>query len=971
MRGATKLLCALGASLLIFKCGAATLPTVTLSSSVSITENGTAAVTVSRNSTNGILKVDLSVGGTATPVSGFDQNAFICGDYLLRGDIQGLNELAGGGDCHGYWTTSFKVAPFYVEFQIGESSKTVLVEPQSDTIFESDETVTFAIISNPSVYTVGSPGSSTVTITDVPPTGGGFARHQGTVQPDEIPIIVEGSVNYFDVVRNCGSDMSQPQEVYLQLKGTAIPGNESSDGFGSIFEGFDFDYTIWLGATQLPVYSSVLPPNFGLSCQPIRSISVTIPANSAAMTLTIKAKADGLTEGFETIIIDGGCNTPGPGARFYIQDGLPIVSIRSIDSMATEGPGGTADSGLVRVLRGGATSSALSVSVAISSGYGIDFGLQVVGSGSVTVSGNTATVVIPAGSSSVDLSVNPIDDSLLEGTELVFMNILPGTGYIIDPSVPEEFRYAEVLIIDDEDVNHYSFVSLGVSDRHATEGGDSATFVIQRTGYLNCELQVQFRYGHLGGASVADVTPTGLNNSGSFIVIIPSGVSSVPFPVSAVLDNVVEEPVEVLVGEIEGVTCQTCPCNVVIPYDYILIHDSDFVQTLKPVVDIYASDPVASEGTGDAGKFTIVRTGNNASALNVNLARSGSAQSGDFNSMPNSISTVTIPAGADWLEIDINPIEDTQIECTETVKLSLVPSGSYNIGVQREAIVNIYDNDATSQITLAALPHQPATAFKFTVSGAACGQCNVEASVDTVTWTSIGSFDAVGSAPTVEDLTSVQLARRNYRVRCGQAKSANGVGYYDLTLPPGFSLIANQLFRVPNTFDSLLPQVPDETQIQRYSSGQYTIFYYGPFESGGSGWQTQEGAPAGSEALLPGDGVFFFNPLQGNLTLSFYGQFATSPVATLVAPNFSVKSSAYPKSGSLEQLLGSFPIFEDQALRFLNNNYVTAIFDGAAWLDSTTGDPFTGTLNVGESFFYFNSGSSSRTWTQSYSVFPP
>ena len=52
-----------------------------------------------------------------------------------------------------------------------------------------------------------------------------------------------------------------------------------------------------------------------------------------------------------------------------------------------------------------------------------------------------------------------------------------------------------------------------------------------------------------------------------------------------------------------------------------------------------------------------------------------------------------IPAGADFVDVDVIPVDDFEVECPETVMLTLAPDPSYSIGSPTTATVTILDKD--------------------------------------------------------------------------------------------------------------------------------------------------------------------------------------------------------------------------------------------------------------------------------------
>lgn len=56
---------------------------------------------------------------------------------------------------------------------------------------------------------------------------------------------------------------------------------------------------------------------------------------------------------------------------------------------------------------------------------------------------------------------------------------------------------------------------------------------------------------------------------------------------------------------------------------------------------------------------------------------------------------VDIPAGQTFVGVNLNPIDDTRAEGTETATFSIVPSISYDLGTNFATKINIFDNDTT------------------------------------------------------------------------------------------------------------------------------------------------------------------------------------------------------------------------------------------------------------------------------------
>ncbi len=120
------------------------------------------------------------------------------------------------------------------------------------------------------------------------------------------------------------------------------------------------------------------------------------------------------------------------------------------------------------------------------------------------------------------------------------------------------------------------------------------------------------------------------------------------------------------------------------------IADNDF-----PVITVAATDGDAAETatgvTPNPGAFTLTRTGSTTSALTVNIQMSGTATNGtDYSTIAT---TATFAAGSATAVVNLNVIDDTLIEGTETATLTVTSGTGYTIGTGNSATVNIADND--------------------------------------------------------------------------------------------------------------------------------------------------------------------------------------------------------------------------------------------------------------------------------------
>jgi Calx-beta domain-containing protein/Big-like domain-containing protein len=260
-------------------------------------------------------------------------------------------------------------------------------------------------------------------------------------------------------------------------------------------------------------------------------------------------------------------------------------------------------------------------------------------------------------------------------------------------------------------------VSILATDHHAAEAETNpGTFTVSRTGSTETSLLVFYQ---LSGTAHNGVDYQELPN----IVTIPTGASSATLTIKPINDTLAEGTETVVATLGPSPTASPIePYRVGFPAsDIILLADNDSPDTNRPpqvaVVTIEATDAHASEiaavppGLGmpqtyDPGKFVVSRTGNVSDPLEVRYEAGGTAKNGiDYAQLSGA---VTIPAGSAFAEIQVGPIDDGEVEGTESVLLTLKANacdptlpptpGCYTLGDRRQATVMIEDNDTTPHL---------------------------------------------------------------------------------------------------------------------------------------------------------------------------------------------------------------------------------------------------------------------------------
>lgn len=281
----------------------------------------------------------------------------------------------------------------------------------------------------------------------------------------------------------------------------------------------------------------------------------------------------------------------------------------------------------------------------------------------------SGSLTFQAGETLKTVSVQTTNDTLVESTESFFLNLSAASGATLVDS------QGVGTILDNDGL---PTVTIAATDGNAAElGQDPGTLTVTRTGATTAALTVQYT---LGGTAANGADYASLGNS----VTIPVGASSAAITVAPINDSLVEsnETVQVTLGTGSGYNVGGASTATV------TIADNDVLPTLT----IVASDDTAAEAGSATGAFTITRSGAEvASPLTVSLSVGGTASNGqDYAVLPIN---VTIAAGAATASLTVTPVDDTEIEGSETVQIQLNSSSGYVLGSPATATVTIVDND--------------------------------------------------------------------------------------------------------------------------------------------------------------------------------------------------------------------------------------------------------------------------------------
>lgn len=200
-------------------------------------------------------------------------------------------------------------------------------------------------------------------------------------------------------------------------------------------------------------------------------------------------------------------------------------------------------------------------------------------------------------------------------------------------------------------------------------------------------------------------------------------------------------------------------------------------------------------------------------------------------------------------------------------------------------------------------------------------------------------------------LTAAVLGLLGAASASAQVYSVNAVGYVNVPVPKGFSMIANPLKAADNTVPALFASAPDNTTIYKFNGTTYVInsFQFGSWDDP-------------KMTLNPGEGAFI--KTDSTFTNLFIGEVMQGNLTNAVPTGFSIQASQVPQAGGLAKTLGYTPTENDTVYQFDNtkNGYNGATFEFGDW---TGGEP---QLKVGEAFFL--NSADKKSWTRQFSVNP-
>ena len=281
-----------------------------------------------------------------------------------------------------------------------------------------------------------------------------------------------------------------------------------------------------------------------------------------------------------------------------------------------------------------------------------------------------STVTIPAGQTSVLLTVNPIDDDVVDPDETIDIILGTSVNYLIGTG-----SEASLTIIDNDIAPTVTVTGTNPSEEGPTDG--VLLFTLDQTSPN--PITVTYTIGGTaegGGIDYEDFPTT---------VTFNPGESSVSLNITPIDDDIVD-PGETIEITLETSTDYTTSGTGI---SLEIIDNDGLIVNVEGVMD-------AQESGSVPGQFEFTLSEPATAPLTINYTVAGDATPGtDYKALSGMIE---IPTGQTRVLLDVLPFDDEEIEGPETVEITIL-AGDYTIGMMPTDSIVIIDNVTTPMET--------------------------------------------------------------------------------------------------------------------------------------------------------------------------------------------------------------------------------------------------------------------------------
>ncbi|HSI44993.1 MAG TPA: retention module-containing protein [Methylophilus sp.] len=477
---------------------------------------------------------------------------------------------------------------------------------------------------------------------------------------------------------------------------TEVDPGDPATGGDTVVEGNSLVYTVTLSSTTAApaTYKFELGgvtgtassadygiPTFSNNVKLNNDGTITVPAGVTSFTVTVPTVDDAIIELTETLPLKVG-DTVGVG---YIKDNdsaTTSIDVKSAGDSVTEGETLVYSVTLSKVADH-AVEYNFSLGGTATAAANADYDpAKVTFTNGVTYNATTGKISVPAGVTTFDVNVPTIDDVLIENTETLTLTINNGvaTGFILDnDKTTTTITVNGTPQTNDDSVVEGNALTFEVSLGKAADVATTHSFTLGGTATLGSD------YAPLTNANFTNgVTYNAATNT----ISVPAGIKDFKVTVPTIDDVLIEKP-ETL----------TLTVNNVVATGTILDNDSA-TPTITINGTLATTDDSVTEGQTLVYNVTLSKVADHDVTYSFNLG--GTATAGaDYDPSKvtfsngvklNADGTITVPAGVTKFDVNVPTIDDTLIENTETLTLTIG-------GVT--AVGSILDNDtATPTITI-------------------------------------------------------------------------------------------------------------------------------------------------------------------------------------------------------------------------------------------------------------------------------
>jgi hypothetical protein len=215
-----------------------------------------------------------------------------------------------------------------------------------------------------------------------------------------------------------------------------------------------------------------------------------------------------------------------------------------------------------------------------------------------------------------------------------------------------------------------------------------------------------------------------------------------------------------------------------------------------------------------------------------------------------------------------------------------------------------------------------------------------------------------------------------------QVYSLNAVGYINVDVPPGWSMIADQLYltnqQTAQSIDAVFgPQLLNgtSTSADPYVNCEIFAWANGAFQPAlfvtqqpnqAADWSSPTFAQ--ETTFNPGQGAFIYNP-NADFQITFVGQVPQGTVTNQMVQGFNLVSSIIPQSGAVDIDLGIQPAALDEVFLWQDGAYEAVNICVSVTSSATNWSyGYSSTNFVGSSFFYYAESATPNPWIRTFNI---